>query len=243
LLSLSACSGGDKSLGGELTATTAPPAGALGVATGTAFFVSFDDTLLTARHLVDKCLRIDIWSETVRPTAVWVVASYDALDLAVLRIEGAFSVPSALKMTRKSSPDASVPLKAYGYPLDVDPRRASAAEARIANALAPEFFSDSFAPVLGDPRYFLWLDASLRHGYSGGPVLDKDGTVVGVVRSIVRKDPRYNIAMGPGAVSPEHQFRAADHRSGSAADGDDRAARSAIVRFVCWRDSSAAADE
>lgn len=246
MLWLSACSAGGKSLWREVAAAATPPAGTLSLATGTAFFVSLDGTLLTARHVVDKCLRVDILSEAVAPTAVSVVASNDALDLALLRVEGAFSTPAALTMTRKSSPDPALPLTVYGYPLDGGARHASSAETRLANALAPEFFADRFKPVLGDPRYFIWLDGRLGHGYSGGPVLDKDGAVVGVVKGMVKKDARYNLAMGAGAVSVlTRSINFAPPIAGPEvqANGDDRAIRSAIVRVVCWRDFPAAADQ
>jgi S1-C subfamily serine protease len=246
VLSLSGCSAGAGLRFEDLSAALAPPAGALSAMTGTGFFVSFDGTLLTAKHVVDQCLRIDILSEAVAPTTVWKVASYDRLDLALLRVEGAFSTPSALRMTRKPVPDASAHLKVYGYPGDAGLRRAAGADTRLVNASVPEFVPERFGTAIVDPRFLVWVEGPLRYGYSGGPVVAEDGTVVGVMLGLLKKDQHYNIAIGAGLVSSLTRLASfVPPLAGPdmPAGGDDRAVRAAIVRVVCWRDTPLAADE
>src|ERR1041385_7227656 len=56
--------------------------------TGTAFFMSADGVMLTADHVVRRCLRIDVLSEALAPTTASLVAAERKSDLALLRLDG-----------------------------------------------------------------------------------------------------------------------------------------------------------
>jgi hypothetical protein len=134
-------------------------------------------------------------------------------------------------------PEVAEPVRLYGYPGSADLRRASVIVAKIATDRAPP----KFRTATTAPPTLVWLDGPAEYGYSGGPVVDKDGAVIGVARSILT-DPAYAgifIAMGVRAVTAlEGSIHLSPATPAGSSPKDEGTVRAAIVRLVCWRENS-----
>jgi S1-C subfamily serine protease len=167
----------------ELTtaATPAPPPPAVAqarpnqqaqrVSTGTGFVVA-PDRVLTNQHVVDGCNRVLARTADGRWLAAAPPAQVDAaLDLAVLTVPGnpGPTLPFRSGPAVRRGEDVIV----YGFPLagllSADPKLTRG----VVNALAG---------VRNDPNNFQ-ISAEVQPGNSGGPMLDLQGNVVGVVVS------------------------------------------------------------
>jgi S1-C subfamily serine protease len=222
----------------ELSATAAPPPAvaqarpnpnARRVSSGTGFVVA-PDLVLTNQHVVEGCNRILARTADGRWLAAVPPARVDAaLDLAALRIPGnpgpVLAFRSAPAVRRGES------VVAYGFPLagllSADPKLTRGE----INALAG---------IRNDPSTFQ-ISAEVQPGNSGGPLLDMQGHVVGVV--VAKLDSRrvQNVDNVNFAVKGEAaqaflrragiEFRVAESRGTdrSAADVGDIAHRSTVL--------------
>lgn len=197
---------------------------------GTGFFIRHDGTLLTAAHVVSGCQRIDVEVDGQAGINADLVASNDLADVAVLRVP--VIVPSILQlMGHGVAPDAA--LHVFGDP-----------DGRAPLLARPALINMRVRPGRpADTRYILWLqDRRIGHGWSGGPVLNAAGQVVGMVVAIlpharqtlpVLNHPERGVAMASGAGAIYEVLR----RAGVPADPDavEPASPRAVARVVCWR--------
>ncbi len=135
---------------------------------GTAFAVTSDGYLITAKHVVDGHVRVQVRSSFDGKTHDAEVVSVDErYDLALLRVKGQSepirfgSWPNTVVGQAVSSIGYSDPVS---YPDVIDIRPGAVTKLRVEN-LADYFqFSGSVVP-----------------GHSGGPLLDESGLIIGVV--------------------------------------------------------------
>jgi S1-C subfamily serine protease len=135
-------------------------------ASGTGFYVTADGLLMTNAHVVDGCTRVAIsgsgGSEIVR------VAAEDATnDLALLE-SGAAPAKFALLRTGVRLGEG---VAAVGYPLSG--LLSTSGNFTLGNITALVGLKD-------DSRYFQ-ISTPVQPGNSGGPLLDSDGNLIGVV--------------------------------------------------------------
>lgn len=146
----------------------APPAKpAVRVSSGSGFFVSKEGHVLTNNHVVDDCTSIRVFMDQAAAAAARVIARDATNDLALLS--------TALKPLRTASLRSSVRLgesvAAFGYPhADV---LASSGNFTLGNVTA-------LAGIDDDSRY-LQMSTPVQAGNSGGPLLDQNGNLVGIV--------------------------------------------------------------
>jgi S1-C subfamily serine protease len=137
---------------------------------GTAFAVRADGLLLTAHHVIDGAETIQVKCPGHSTVPAFVEASSPTVDLAVLKI----NVP-ALTFLALVKPASSVPLGAQvftvGYPapglLGVEPKFT---EGVVSGQSGP-----------GGDASFLQISVQVQPGNSGGPLVNAEGDVVGVV--------------------------------------------------------------
>lgn len=134
--------------------------------TGRGFFVSANGDVITNHHVTDKCTQLRI---TGRDTLVRPTADDTENDIALL----ATSVHASSVATFRGghSIRAGDNIVVIGYPL----RGLLANEANVSTGTV------SALAGMGNDTRFIQITAPVQPGNSGGPLLDEDGHVVGVV--------------------------------------------------------------
>jgi len=160
---------------GAGAAATAPARGRRGApaprgGTGSGFFVDRTGHVLTNAHVVESCASVQVMVERA-PRPARIVARDDRLDLALLKLDAAPAAVAAFRGDPPIRPGDGVVL--VGYPLAgilaVEPNVTTGAVSALAG-------------LRGDQRH-LQLTAPAQPGNSGGPLLDMQGRVVGVLTS------------------------------------------------------------
>ena len=206
---------------------------------GTGFFVSSSGAVLTNHHVVQQCAGITIETAAGNNGKAEVIAADQARDLALLRtdVTGQLVARFRHEQTLRWSEELIV----VGYP-----NRGMARVQPIASTGQFGGFSDRAGTV---PRFSML--GEVRRGNSGGPVLDLNGLVVGVVfgkRDTVAAskamgapadDIGYAIPSGvaigflkANGVNAVAGFPAAQQMT---ADDVFRAAQGFVGRVVCWK--------
>jgi S1-C subfamily serine protease len=135
---------------------------------GTGFFVSADGKVLTNAHVVRDCRIIRVRGPE-RVESAQLIARDEANDLAQISIDKTPSQFAKWRGTVRQGEDIAV----YGFPLAG--LLASGGNITIGNITA--------LAGIGDDTRLFQISAPLQPGNSGGPVLDRGGSVVGVVVS------------------------------------------------------------
>lgn len=130
------------------------------------FFISEDGYILTASHVVSNVEKVNIKTKAGQDLEARVVRIDKAQDVALIKVPGE-GYPALLVETKKQ-PAMGSELYAIGSPLSTELS-----------------FSVTRGIVSGHREIngfrYIQTDASLNMGNSGGPMLDKDGKVVGIV--------------------------------------------------------------
>ena len=136
-----------------------------GAIQGSGFVV--EELLFTAKHLVTHDDRVKV-DRPGRPAFAPVIGASVELDIAIARADDLVAIP--LTMAPVDPPERETVLVA-GFP---DGNEMQAAEASILR------YAD--ASVWGMPgRRVMLLEVEIRKGFSGGPVLNRDGELVGIL--------------------------------------------------------------
>lgn len=132
---------------------------------GTGFFVDMEGAVVTSRHVVENCDAVTV-SPTTGNTVAGEVLGFDQTnDLALLRTDAA--PPGVARFVQSRS----VGVAMVGYPdQGIPPIRPLLTNAEMIG-------TETIVPGLT----VLKLNADVRPGNSGGPLLDQKGNVVGVV--------------------------------------------------------------
>jgi S1-C subfamily serine protease len=150
--------------------TPSPPKSAKTVGkTGTGFVISSSGHVVTNNHVIDGCVG-DIHGNLngESPVALRVVSSDETNDLALLQAPGSFKEVATIREKAIHSGDTVV---AIGYPFH--------------GLLTSDFtvttgIVSSLSGIFNDTRY-LQISAAVQPGNSGGPLLDTNGQIVGMV--------------------------------------------------------------
>jgi len=151
----------------QSTAPAPPAKPTVSVSSGSGFFVSNEGHVLTNNHVVGDCTSIRVFMDQAAAADARIIARDATNDLALLS--------TGLKPLRMASPRSSVRLGesvvAFGYPhADV---LASSGNFTLGNVTA--------LAGIGDDSRYLQMSTPVQAGNSGGPLLDQNGTLVGIV--------------------------------------------------------------
>jgi serine protease Do len=132
---------------------------------GTGFFVDRDGAVVTSRHVIENCDAISVSPTTGDPVQGELVGFDQINDLALLRTNA--SPPGIARFVEGRSHGVAI----VGYPDQGIP------PIRPLLTAADMIGTETIVPGLT----VLKLNADVRPGNSGGPLLDQKGNVVGVV--------------------------------------------------------------
>jgi S1-C subfamily serine protease len=148
-----------------------PPKAEPVITTGTGFIINDRGDVVTNDHVIEGCSRISFGLNGQGLVQGRLVASDSTNDLAVANFQLPHTKVASFSNTSKSRPGDD--LVVFGYPL-VGLLSTSGNLTR--GSLT------AMAGVQDDVRY-MQISAPIQPGNSGGPVLDMDGEVIGVVTS------------------------------------------------------------
>lgn len=147
------------------------------VSTGTCFAVSDAGLLLTANHVVDNAKSIEIKLADGRSEGAVVEQASSGTDLALLRIQ----VPTSgyLTLAPPRSAELGQPVFTLGFP------------ATSLLGKDPKFTDGSISALsgIGGEASFLQISVPIQPGNSGGPLLNDQGEVLGIITSTAAVQP------------------------------------------------------
>jgi S1-C subfamily serine protease len=114
-------------------------------------------------------------------------------DLAVIAVDDLGARPLPFSSTLPAGAAAVVQGYPYGGPFTM----VSAGVLSVGTATVPDVYDSSW-----NPREIYALDAEVRPGNSGGPLLTADGSVAGVVFARAENDPELGYAMTMSELTP-----------------------------------------
>jgi TPR repeat protein len=155
---------------------------------GTAFFVSKNGSALTNAHVVERCQQIRVKGDGQNGTAR-LLARDDKNDLALLTTDLHPAESINWRLSVRQAEDIVV----YGFPLTG--MLASGGNVATGNVTA--------LAGLGNDSRFLQISAPVQPGNSGGPLLDRNGAVVGIV---VAKLNALGVASATGDIPQNINF-------------------------------------
>ncbi len=150
---------------------------AAGEKTGSGFCYGGPRYVVTALHVVDDAAEIVVSTEQGMRSAATVVAYSSQYDVALLRLEQELDGMRPLEGQRSAS--VGEPIAIVGHPLSDLARR----DQRLRGLLSWSLNQGIVGAVSGS---WLQADAALNPGTSGGPVVNRQGYVIGVVSARLR---------------------------------------------------------
>lgn len=155
----------------------------LSYAVGTGFYVTRDGHLITAYHVVSHCSGpISVHGQQLVMKAN-LVASEPEHDLALLKIVPNIPVPFVSQFR-----PAAQPLK-IGEPVIVTGYPSESMNGEFVEFLTGDARITQTKSHIGDDSQFMFTYAA-KSGYSGGPVLDRAGNVIGMTASATCTSPK-----------------------------------------------------
>jgi Trypsin-like peptidase domain len=165
-------------------AIAAPVADIAGrVKTGTGFFVSHDGFLVTSAHVVTGCGHVAVWAGGIERRNARLIAADLRRDVALLSTDGEAAEIAAA--SDRSSPRVGEATFGLGFGV-------IAKQPRTAMISRGTLVGDGATPA-GDP--VLVIRARVPEGASGGPVLDADGSLVGMMIGYYTEQPNLGVAV------------------------------------------------
>jgi S1-C subfamily serine protease len=166
---------------GEPGESSAREASEPSVSTGTAFFVTWDGHLVTNHHVVRGATRVQVQLSNGELVDAEVVRIDPDNDLALLRVE---ALRRPLNVEETSSLVRGAEVFTLGYPMiALQGQEQKATFGRV----------NSLTGMQGDAR-FSQIDVPIQPGNSGGPLIDTEGDVTGVVTSMLHPKIAYEMA-------------------------------------------------
>jgi len=136
---------------------------------GTGFLIDAKGYLVTNAHVVSKADKVSVQSGSGVELSAKTIFTDDSLDIAILKIDDSLFKPFAglpYAINKKAAADLSEPIFTLGYPRD--------------EIVYGEGYLSAKTGFNGD-SLTCQISVSANPGNSGGPVINKDGEVIGVL--------------------------------------------------------------
>jgi S1-C subfamily serine protease len=161
------------------------------IGNGSGFIVSANGYVLTNRHVAKEknCIFMCRFSDGSEKSAQ-VVAIDDEADVALLKLKPDKGADFPyLKLAAPNEPGPGAECSALGYPV-----------ANIMN-YTMQVTSGTVSSISNADPYHVTLTAKITHGNSGGPLVDKNGDVIGIVSAgLTAYTETYGKALSAGQV-------------------------------------------
>ncbi len=160
---------------------------------GSGVVVDDQGDIMTALHVVDGSTSISVTFADGSTSQAVVSQRHPELDLAVLQ---AATVPSVVQPATLGNPGAirvGSQVFAVGSPFGL----ADSMSAGVVSALGRSFTAPSGQKLTG----LIQIDAAVNPGNSGGPLINRDGQVVGIVDALVNPTQE-DVFVGVGLAVP-----------------------------------------
>ncbi len=142
---------------------------------GTAFFISKEGYLLTALHVMEETNFATVWYDGRRHYAD-VISTSSALDLAVLKLRDRPTTPiQPLAFHGDNTPSMGEKVYTIGYPLS----SMLGSQPRLSEGII------SATVGMKDNPDFFQVAAAIQPGNSGGPLLNSNGQVLGMIQQTI----------------------------------------------------------
>lgn len=156
---------------------------------GTGFFIHPDGVMVTSLHLVNKGSNITVTTQGERRHSAQLLIKSEPCDLAVIkvatRVQHWLPIQRDAKKIKRGSEVLTV-----GFPRV----NLQGFESKVTNGLI-----SSLTGVANDPNFFQ-ISVPIQPGNSGGPLVSREGLVVGVISSKLAN----NTTSDPASVQPEN---------------------------------------
>ena len=173
------------------SAAAAPSAGS--PALGSGVVVDDQGDIMTALHVVDGATSIKVTFADGTSAQAVVSAAHPELDIALLQPT---SVPPSVRPATLGNPGAlrvGSEVFAVGSPFGL----ADSMSAGVVSALGRSFTTPAGRTLTG----LIQVDAAVNPGNSGGPLVNRDGQVVGIVDALVNPT-KEDVFVGVGLAVP-----------------------------------------
>ena len=143
---------------------------------GSGVVVGKDGFILTCAHVVDGTGKVDVMFDDGITNSVYqasVIKTDAKLDLALLRLNSAPGPLRPISLSKMPTPPRGTPVAAIGAPLKIF----RTVTAGIVSYCGPD-----------DGQDILVFDAKVMPGSSGGPVIDEQGDLIGIVTGGLGRD-------------------------------------------------------
>jgi S1-C subfamily serine protease len=145
-------------------------------ATGSGFIVDEEGTVVTAAHVVDEASSVKVILQDGTVRSAEVLGVDDATDIAVIRFDPEGAELQTLELGDSSSLKVGASVAAIGAPFEYAWSFSTGIVSGLDRTIqAPNGFTVSHA---------IQTDTAVNPGNSGGPLLDAEGDVIGVVDQI-----------------------------------------------------------
>jgi S1-C subfamily serine protease len=164
-------------------------------ATGSGFIVDEEGTVVTAAHVVDEASSVKVILQDGTVRSAKVLGVDDATDIAVIRFDPEGAELQPLELGDSSSLKVGASVAAIGTPFEYAWSFSTGIVSGLDRTIeAPNGFTVSHA---------IQTDAAVNPGNSGGPLLDAEGDVIGVVDQIAT-DGSADQSSGVGFAVPSN---------------------------------------
>ncbi len=145
-------------------------------ATGSGFIVDGEGTVVTAAHVVDEASSVTVTLQDGTTRKAEVLGTDEASDIAVIRFDATGLELQTLELGDSSALNVGASVAAIGAPFEYAWSLSTGIVSGLDRTIeAPNGFTVAHA---------IQTDAAVNPGNSGGPLLDSEGQVIGIVDQI-----------------------------------------------------------
>lgn len=163
------------------------------MALGSGFIISPDGVIVTNNHVIDNAIDIKVTLDDGTELPAKLVGTDPKSDIAVLKIQASKPLPT-VAWGDSDKLKLGDEILAIGNPFGIG----TTVTAGIVSARGRDLHSGPYDD-------FIQIDAPINHGNSGGPLVDRDGNVVGINTAIYSPNGG---SVGVGFAIPSNEAKA-----------------------------------